>query len=113
MCTMKIDPDNMRILILNDSPFFKFFKPKTLDEKHFLFFEAKRFCWIHLSAEEFTTNQILKEIDGKRRSYFLEDDKLFYAPNSANIGKFLTSKVTHKTRFVWALNWKTNFYCGI
>jgi len=109
---LDVDKNNMRILILDNHPFFKFRKPEDFKEKEFLFFEAKRFCFLHSDTVSMPTDILIFEANKRPQSYILDNQKLFYGPDKKFIGNFLTKKVCNKIRFVHILNYKSNFWCG-
>lgn len=110
---LEVDNSNMRILLLNATPFFKFKKPQDFFEKQFLYFEAQRFCYLHESTIEVPTDKLIEDLRDKRISYILEDNDLFYAPKDKKfLGKFVTNKICNKIRFVHILNFKSNFWLG-
>lgn len=110
---LEVDNNNMRVLLLNGCPFFKFKKPSDYFEKQFLYFEALRFCHLHEATMEITTDFLIENLKGKRVSYFIDKDGLFYHPTDKKfIGKFTTTKICNKIRFVNVLNFKSNFWSG-
>ena len=110
---LEVDSNNMRVLLLNGHPFFKFKKPDDYFEKQFLYFEALRFCHLHETTTEITTDFLIENLKGKRTSYFLEKDHLFWLPEERKfLGKFITTKICNKIRFVNILNFKSNFWAG-
>lgn len=113
MQKMEIDDDNMRILLLNGSPFFKFKKPENLHEKQYFYFEAQRFCYLHQSTLHISTDKLM-DLVKKPVSYWIDDDRLIYHPvDKKIIGKFITTKTCNKIRFVNVLNFKSRFWCGM
>ncbi len=111
---MEIDPDNMRILLLNKSPFFRFRKPETFHEKNYFYYEAQRFCYLYQSTILVTTDKLMEMVK-KPISYWIdENDHLFYHNSDKKlIGKFITNKTCNKIRFVNVLNFKSRFWCGM
>jgi hypothetical protein len=109
---LNIDDNNMRILVLDNHPFFKFRKPETFMDKTFLFFEAKRFCFLHADTVSIPTDILIFETEKRPKSYFLDEHSLIYGPDKKIVGKFLTKKVCNKIRFVHILNYKSNFWSG-
>ena len=110
---MEVDSNNMRVLLLNKQPFFKFKKPSDFIEKQFFYFEALRFCHLHLTTMGITTDFLIENLKGKRVSYFLDKEELFYHPvDKKFLGKFITNKICNKIRFVNVLNFKSNFWSG-
>ena len=114
MNIMRIDPDNMRVILLNGHKFFKFKKPETFPEKQWLYFEAQRYCYLHESNAHLSTDKIL-EMSKKPFSYWTdENDNLFYHPlDKKFIGKFVTNKTCNKVRFLNILNIKSGYWCGV
>jgi hypothetical protein len=110
---LRVDENNMRVLILDNQPFFKFKKPENYKEKEFLFFEGKRFCFLHADTASMPTDILIFEANKRPQSYVLDDQKLFYNPDKKLIGTFLTKKICNKIRFTHILNYKSGFWSGL
>lgn len=114
MQKMEIDAKNMRVLLLDNSPFFQFKKPETFHEKQYFYFEAQRFCYLHECAKEIPTHELMNILIKTSVSYWIESENLFYHPvDKKFIGKFVTTKTCNKLRFIEILNLNSKNWCGM
>ena len=104
---LKNSEENMRILLLNNTPFFEFSVPENLQQKQFFFFESLRF------VEVFNKNQktnifyenLQKPLSTKKYKK-TKNDELFDIHAKMIVGKFLTNKTLLNLKFVFFLNFQ-------
>ena len=98
---LKISDENMRIILLNSTPFFTFNKPETLKEKQFLFMEARR--WVYLVNEKMDKISV-EFCKNFPCHHFYENSGIFFSKENGEMGKFNNGRKLFKCRFIYILN---------